>query len=227
MLLPHPNVQVEDDRVTVTMPFSWLKGVLATAIYGVIFFAVVSDGFPIQTFTLPYVIVFGVSTLLWLWYISRQRAVVVFDGFESQAHRRNLFYALGSIDFTDIAEVASVSETGEWIFWALGIALMLVSLHAVHTLILDVEQKTIILGRAFGLWRTEKKMENFAGLHISRHYTNGIYTGTHAAMEFDDPPASFDLFWAYFTKRLTALVDETNAIIHSTVEQKDEEPPAS
>lgn len=114
---------------------------------------------------------------------------------------------------------------GEWVFCAVGVALVLYSMFLVHTVILDTEKKTITFGRAFGKWKTVLPMERYAGIQVTRHHTNSIYTGTSATMEFDNPEKKMAVAYVYLTRRLSVLVAETKAIINAAMKEAENKDP--
>lgn len=116
----YPNVVVEENRVTIAMPFAWLGGIVATGIYLVLLYALVDDGFPFRRISLGYLIAFLIFTAAWLWYMAGRRVVTVFDAHDRRAHRRNLLYAMPSIDFADIAEITAV-HAGNTIFYKIAL----------------------------------------------------------------------------------------------------------
>lgn len=317
------NIAMEDKRIAITMPFYWLRGIIATGIYGLFLFILIEDGFPLRHFSIGNLVVFLVTTAIWLWYVARQKTVTTFDAIDKKAYRRNPLYTMNEVDFADIAEITAVSESGtggggtyfkialkkdrlgkgiritdsyketdlemlrltntvlpavakmleeaegggetaerktgfpenpscyrkvdahyvfnragramcvvlvglailalglykgEWVLWAAGIAIALYSLVIIVAIDMDTAARTITLNRAFGLWKKSLPMKRFVAINITRSHTNGFYTGTTAAMEFAEPEQTADLAWAYFTKKLSVLVDESNAIIFGSLD---------
>lgn len=105
------TVDISENAISVTIPFFWLKGVVATAIYVLLVGIIVLEG-PGTFLTPSYLIAILVFTLVWVWYMARQRVVTVFDAFAKKVYRRNMLYCMKEVDFADIAEIARVHETG-------------------------------------------------------------------------------------------------------------------
>ena len=109
----HGNIRIEDGRAVVTKPFAVLSGVIATAAYGFVLFALFESGFVIRNVSLPLVIVFLVSTAAWVWYMAGRKIVTTFEAAEGRVYRRNFLYTTAVIDFSDIAGVFEMSESGD------------------------------------------------------------------------------------------------------------------
>lgn len=316
-VLRHPNITIEANRVTVTSPFYWLKGIIAIGVYCVFMYALLDEG-AARILSPGFAIAFLIATALMVWYVARQKTVAVFDGFEKRLYRRNMLYTMNEADFSDIAEVVSISESGtggsgihfkvafkedrlgkglpvtqsyresdeefqyfvefalpainamlaeaegagaertaaavsldnptfytkegaryvrrrwapvlatiavgafvfvigaakgEAVLYGAGIVAMLFSLLIIHTITFDIERKTITFGRAFGKWNSVFSMDRYTGIQVTRTHTNSIYTGTTAAMLFENPEKTVDLARGYFTRKLSVLVEESKAII--------------
>lgn len=108
----HGNISVEDEQVSVTLPFDYFGALIATGAYGLILFAMVDDGFPLRRITLPYLVMFVIATLVWGWFMARRRIVTTFDGRERKVYRRNLLGMVKTIDFARIGSVTPVENTG-------------------------------------------------------------------------------------------------------------------
>lgn len=107
------KIEVRDGNVSATTPLPLMKALVATGIYGIVFYALLEDGFPFRHFALSYLIVFAVTTLIWGWYVLRLRITTTFDSHAKTASRRNLLFTVESIPFSDIADVTKVRESGE------------------------------------------------------------------------------------------------------------------
>lgn len=311
------KVIVEENRVSLTVSLDWLRAGLATAAYAFILYALFDYGFPHRRFSLTSLVVFLAFSAAWLWYVARQKSVAVFDANDRKVHRRNLLYGLPDIDFSEIAEITAVGESGggsggtyfkiafkadklgkgvritdnyrgtdlEFVHltqkalpaitamleadnagapdrsaglvenpsryvktgsqyvqkrWgriggaiAIGLvllvygfqkgafglclggaAVLLYSVFVVNVVVLDTAAKTITLAKAFGFWKSTYAMERFVGISVTRTHTNGLYSGTSADIEFANPAKTVQLAHVYFTKGLSVLVDESNAIIN-------------
>ena len=105
------NVAIGDNRISVTIPFFWLKGIIATGVYFVFLWILIEDASP-NLLSLSFAIPFLIFTAIWAWYVSRQKIVTVFDAFDKKVYRRNMLYCMKEIDFTDIAEIIPIRVTG-------------------------------------------------------------------------------------------------------------------
>ena len=82
-----------------------------------------------------------------------------------------------------------------------------------NRIVIDAKEKTIQFSDLCGLLKTTLPLSRYSGLRIVREHTNGFYTHTIAYMEFRDPELTSDLYWAVWTKTLSVLAEETQAII--------------
>lgn len=104
------NVSVQADRVVVSQPFDLLGGVIATALYVLILYALFEKGFPLRQIRTGFIIAFAITTAIWLWYMAGRRMTTVFDAAEGKVFRRNLFRTEKVLDFTALDGIVEVSH---------------------------------------------------------------------------------------------------------------------
>lgn len=103
-----------------------------------------------------------------------------------------------------------------WMKWAmLGMVCFTVFAFFAMTsrVVIDSKEKTISFSGPCGISGATFSLERYAGISFAREHADGIYADTGAFVEFRDPPAKADLGWGVGTRKLSALVDETEAII--------------
>lgn len=108
---------------------------------------------------------------------------------------------------------AYLEDWMRWIGLVIGCLAFLAAFVVNNRIVIDAGEKTIRFSDLFGILKTTFSLSRYAGLRIVREYTNGIYTHTTASMEFRDPEVTSDFYWAVRTNTLSALAEETQAII--------------
>ena len=109
-----------------------------------------------------------------------------------------------------------------WIGLGAGCLAFLAIFVVTNQIVIDAKEKTIHFSNLFGILKTTFPLSRYAGLNIVREYTNGLYTHTMVYMRFRDPEFTNDFYWAVWTKTLSALAEETEAIIAAVLAKPDE-----
>lgn len=115
------NMEINGDVVTMKTSLRLMKTLVATGIYGVILYALLEDGFPFRTFTLPYLIVFLIATAIWGWYVSRQKTTTTFVPGEKTVYRRNLIRTTHTLPFSEIAGLTRVLDADGDVFYKIAL----------------------------------------------------------------------------------------------------------
>ncbi len=109
------NIAAGEKRITITKPFKIIPAVIATAIFAFILYALLEDGFPLRQTDTPYVVVFVVSTLVWLWYIARLKTTTIFEAESGIIRRKNLLGFGKTLRFDQVADITLVvKDEGCW-----------------------------------------------------------------------------------------------------------------
>lgn len=106
--LKHNNIGLEEGRVTIVKPASILKLAVATGIYALLLYALYDEGFPFRRFSAGLAIAFVVFTLIWVWYVARQKTTSTFVEAERRVYRRNMLWTTAVLEFADIDSVTGV-----------------------------------------------------------------------------------------------------------------------
>ena len=115
------NLEINGDVITMKTSLRLMKTLVATGVYGIILYALLEDGFPFRTFTLPYLIVFLVATLPWGWYVSRQKTTTSFVPGEKTVYRRNLLHTTHTLPFSEIAGLTRVLDSSGDVFFKIAL----------------------------------------------------------------------------------------------------------
>lgn len=134
---------------------------------------------------------------------------------------RNQIMAL----IVSVAMLSAFAFLDDWLRW-IGLVIGGLAFPAAffidNRIIIDARAKTIRFATPVGLLETSLPLSRYSGLHVVRNYTNGLYTHTTVSLEFRDPEQRVDLYSAIWTKTLSALAVETEAIISAAKDGPDE-----
>jgi|GEM_PF-5321677 len=117
---------------------------------------------------------------------------------------------------------AYIDDWLRWLVLAFGVLAFLAVFLVTHRITIDVKEKSILFSTLSGLFNTSLPLSRYSGLSVVREHTNGLYTHTTVHLQFRDPDVSTDLYWAIWTKTLSALATETQAIIADALARPDE-----
>lgn len=107
------NVTRTQDTLTISQPFDVIGGVIATALYALILYALFDDGFPLRQVRTGYVIAFAITTAIWVWYMAGRRIVTVFDATAGKMYRKNLLRTVKALNFADIDGIVEVFQRAD------------------------------------------------------------------------------------------------------------------
>ena len=121
----------------------------------------------------------------------------------------------------------SFAYSNDWMRWlwlAMGSFGLCGAFIVDNRIVINAKEKTIHFSSIFGILKTSFPLNRYSGLHVVREPTNGIYTHTIACMIFRDPEVLSCLYWAIWTwtKTLSALAEETEAIIATALSETDQ-----